>query len=630
MFDKSFFSVTSNSRYYEGQKTHTFIQKLPQPLRFDGEWLVALHKIQYPHSWRLVGIDEDPYIDIEFVPFWGLPPVRIPFEKKEFHDGASLEEYLNKEIDSALATFENQLLLYREKLKMSGQWQEDRQSSITNYQPRLKRSMSLDSAMSVDDDIPEKHKRALNEGMKPNAAFGRQQTEAARLEEERKKNEAAAKKIEEDKRKAAAAARKAEDDKKKAEAAARKAEEDKKKAEAAAKKAQEDQLKAVAAQKADEAKKAEEDRKKAELAAKKADEDKKKAEAAAKKAEEDKKKAALAAKKAEDEKKKLEAKKKKEEEERKQREEEERKRLEEEAQRLRDEEERKLQEERKRLEDEERKRKEEEAQRQRDEEERKRLEEAEQQRLAGRRTLNEGLVPNAEYGTKPKGYNFVEEIHTELRREAHEDVRAGSPIRLGESHTYNWTYPQDHYIILDKPRYNMNTGRTENPKYFEQMNLNDLWKILTALQQAKLKFQHESKRFVTIFDNTKIASIELSSELRYIMGYAKQDKIRANETSSFLADVKAAIHGFVVYETNGLIQKTIFGDQMASVLKHVTVRGHPGDVIEEVFQYPEWKPVLASEISELSFEIRTLFGAPVPFQWGTITMTLMLKRAMGQ
>lgn len=96
-----------------------------------------------------------------------------------------------------------------------------------------------------------------------------------------------------------------------------------------------------------------------------------------------------------------------------------------------------------------------------------------------------------------------------------------------------------------------------------------------------------------------------------------------------MPDLKADIHQFVIYETNGLIGKSIFGDQMLSVLRHVTVRGSPGEIIEEPFDNPYWVPILATDIDELHFEIRTLSGKYMPFQFGTIIMELMFKRNLG-
>ena len=54
-----------------------------------------------------------------------------------------------------------------------------------------------------------------------------------------------------------------------------------------------------------------------------------------------------------------------------------------------------------------------------------------------------------------------------------------------------------------------------------------------------------------------------------------------------------------------------------------------GDIIEENYSNPTWVPVIAREIDELYFELRTLDDQPLPFQWGTIVMTLVFKKSLG-
>ena len=68
---------------------------------------------------------------------------------------------------------------------------------------------------------------------------------------------------------------------------------------------------------------------------------------------------------------------------------------------------------------------------------------------------------------------------------------------------------------------------------------------------------------------------------------------------------------------------------MAPMLRYVTVRGKPGEIVEEKYENYSWIPVLAREVDELHFQIMTMDNKEMPFQYGSVTMTLVFKRAMG-
>ena len=113
------------------------------------------------------------------------------------------------------------------------------------------------------------------------------------------------------------------------------------------------------------------------------------------------------------------------------------------------------------------------------------------------------------------------------------------------------------------------------------------------------------------------------------MGYSTQEKVYNRELASYAPDVLASMHHFLIYERNGLVQPSVFSDEMIPILRFVTVRGESGRPTEETFPTQTWVPVMAREINELHFEIRTFKGELVPFQYGSITMTLGFKRDTG-
>ena len=99
--------------------------------------------------------------------------------------------------------------------------------------------------------------------------------------------------------------------------------------------------------------------------------------------------------------------------------------------------------------------------------------------------------------------------------------------------------------------------------------------------------------------------------------------------AAYAPDVLASMHSFLVYELNGLVQPSIFSDELVPILRHVTVDGEHGKPKEQLYPVQTWVPVMAKEISELHFQIRSFDGEKVPFQYGSITMGLMFKRNTG-
>ena len=80
-----------------------------------------------------------------------------------------------------------------------------------------------------------------------------------------------------------------------------------------------------------------------------------------------------------------------------------------------------------------------------------------------------------------------------------------------------------------------------------------------------------------------------------------------------------------VYINNGVIENTIIGDTMASLLQVVAVSGKPGDIMEKTYETPNFCKLITKELSEVTIEIRSLEGRPIPFI-GVVIVTLVFKR----
>jgi hypothetical protein len=80
--------------------------------------------------------------------------------------------------------------------------------------------------------------------------------------------------------------------------------------------------------------------------------------------------------------------------------------------------------------------------------------------------------------------------------------------------------------------------------------------------------------------------------------------------------------------TNDLTENVVVGDKMASLLRIVTIKGEHEEVVEDTFDTPFMSRVVASEVTEIGIEIRTADGRLLPFEWGSVIVVLVFKRAL--
>lgn len=227
-------------------------------------------------------------------------------------------------------------------------------------------------------------------------------------------------------------------------------------------------------------------------------------------------------------------------------------------------------------------------------------------------------------------YEFTPDPHHEHKR-AIDEIRFGERKSVPDKPEFDL---EDELLPLEKPYRSLDTDITQLPQYvdntdFYKKNAGHLRKTAEVLKNSLLHVSEDADhRLMIKFDKNLISHIELSDEIAQVMGFRDKTPIYHLDKAEKMPDLHAGVHGFIVYERSGLIGTSIFGDVLDSVLAHITVRGKPGQVIEERFNPLTWVPVQAREIDELKFEIKTQFQKKMPFQWGSIFMTLVFKRAL--
>lgn len=226
-------------------------------------------------------------------------------------------------------------------------------------------------------------------------------------------------------------------------------------------------------------------------------------------------------------------------------------------------------------------------------------------------------------------YAVGDSVHHEVARGAHVEVIYDHAFE-GDVRDEDLPYNMGDVVILSRKRPDAKTGTYMAPGYQRNVPrdiLKDIERVLHASSGISVSMMLTG-RIQVLFNQKLISHVQFSDNLSDVLGFGHRDRVYAKEVAKYTPDLKAGIHQFVIYEKNGLLDNTILGDQLTSVLRVVPVKGRPGETVEISYDSPVWIPVLATEIDELHFELRTLQNKPMPFQSGPITLTLVFKRAL--
>ncbi|KAL3086816.1 hypothetical protein niasHS_008603 [Heterodera schachtii] len=137
----------------------------------------------------------------------------------------------------------------------------------------------------------------------------------------------------------------------------------------------------------------------------------------------------------------------------------------------------------------------------------------------------------------------------------------------------------------------------------------------SAYSACFLHFDSTTNRFSLKLDDRYVQKIKISDQLAYILGFNSTDFTEKETVAKFMPDMSGGVTSFHVYAPD-LIEPMMIGDVIAPVLRIVTIRGKPDEIIEEQFLSAQYHRVLVKEISEIFIEIRTSGGNLMPFQYG--------------
>ncbi|KAL3071028.1 hypothetical protein niasHT_037187 [Heterodera trifolii] len=133
---------------------------------------------------------------------------------------------------------------------------------------------------------------------------------------------------------------------------------------------------------------------------------------------------------------------------------------------------------------------------------------------------------------------------------------------------------------------------------------------------CQFNYDVNKNRFVLNTDPRYVKKVEVSPQLAYILGFNSTEFMQPEIEAQFVPDMSGGVSSFHVY-TPDLIEPMMIGDVTAPVLRIVTIRGAPDQVIEEQFFAIQYHKILLKEVSEILIEIRMNSGSLMPFQYGT-------------
>ena len=202
------------------------------------------------------------------------------------------------------------------------------------------------------------------------------------------------------------------------------------------------------------------------------------------------------------------------------------------------------------------------------------------------------------------------------------DVRSDKYAELAQ----NVDNEEEFYRILGDNIVPMYTWRDNGPGTNGRKIDANLEALILLAKNVQFEYQEDLGRFELRIADDNVQHVELSSQIAYVLGYPADEPIRAGDIAKYACDLKGGVSHLCVYISNNMIENMIVGDTLTSLLQIVAVSGSPGDVVEKRFPSPVYNRIIAKEIEEISVEIRSLSNRPIPFDYGTVILTLVFKK----
>jgi hypothetical protein len=121
-----------------------------------------------------------------------------------------------------------------------------------------------------------------------------------------------------------------------------------------------------------------------------------------------------------------------------------------------------------------------------------------------------------------------------------------------------------------------------------------------------------------------ISQVIISPLLNSLLGFDKLDFSPANHTAPYVSDVHQGHHSLYLYCP--LKEWRMVGDAKVPLLRIVPVAGRHGKMMTRAFDHIQYCPLAQRRFQDIQIDIRDDTGKVVPFERGTVVVTLHCRK----
>ena len=155
----------------------------------------------------------------------------------------------------------------------------------------------------------------------------------------------------------------------------------------------------------------------------------------------------------------------------------------------------------------------------------------------------------------------------------------------------------------------------------------EIGKAMNLVANSPISFHYdEIKRRVTakvVTRNSLQCAVLLGEAIQRILGF-DSSVISAGEIEASSAVDLDPLHSIYVY--CDLIEPRVVGDKMAQLLRVVPVEGGSGQMVTRIYENVHYTPLQRKSFETVEIDIRESLGVKVPFERGTLNVTLHFRR----
>ena len=123
--------------------------------------------------------------------------------------------------------------------------------------------------------------------------------------------------------------------------------------------------------------------------------------------------------------------------------------------------------------------------------------------------------------------------------------------------------------------------------------------------------------------NEQRYTIVFSSALQRILGFSLPTLPQGVTEASLPVDMDP-LHSIYIY--CDLIEPRVVGDSMTQLLRVVPVEGRSGEMVTRIYENVHYTPIQRKSFESVEIDIRDSLGKKVPFERGTLNVTLHFRR----